>query len=131
MLAVVVATLAACEPMPHTTFTVQATPGSGADLVLLSGDGRFVVLTATAAGPVVPGAGNWRIDRTTGDTVALPVGTPVRISTENASAKGGGSRRTGTGCGVRSRAHGGAMSTMRPFSLRFSRLGAGPTTMPG
>ena len=82
MLAVVVATLAVCEPMPHTAFTVQATPGSGADLVLLSGDGRFVVLTATAAGPVVPGAGNWRVDRTTGDTVALPVGTPVRISTD-------------------------------------------------
>jgi hypothetical protein len=74
--------LAACEPMPHTTVSVRATPGAGADLVLLSGNARYVVLTATAAGPVVPGAGNWRLDRSTGDAVALPAGRPIRISSD-------------------------------------------------
>jgi hypothetical protein len=83
-LAVAMLLLAACEPMPHTTFTERAAPGAGADLALLSGDGRYVVLTATGAGPVVPGAGNWRVDRTTGDAVALPAGTPDRISADGA-----------------------------------------------
>ena len=84
LLAVAVAALAACEPMPHTQFTQRAAPGSGANLALLSGNGAYVVLTATAAGPVVPGAGNWLVERATGDTVALPAGTPGRISTDGA-----------------------------------------------
>lgn len=77
-----VAALAACEPVPHTTFTVEAAPGGGTDLALLSGNGRFVVVTAIAAGPLVPGAGTWRVDRTTGDVVALPDGTPRQISAD-------------------------------------------------
>lgn len=81
-LSLAVAALAACEPMPHTTFTVRAAPGAGADLALLSGNGRFVVLTATAAGPEVPGPGNWRVDRATGDAVELPAGRPLHISSD-------------------------------------------------
>ncbi len=70
----------ACDPIVHSNLVTRANPGDGANLKLMSGDGRYVVLSATAAGPVVPGAGNWRVNRETGAADALPAGTPKSIS---------------------------------------------------
>lgn len=71
---------AGCQPITHGNVTVRAVPGANANFKLLSGDAGYVVLSATAAGPVVPGAGNWRVDRETGAVDALPAGVPKAIS---------------------------------------------------
>lgn len=76
---VLLAGLAGCRL--HTDFTVREAPDSAVTFRLLSGDGRFVVVTATAAGATVPGAGTWRVERATGAAVALPAAAS-RISAD-------------------------------------------------
>ena len=71
---------AGCQPINHPNVTTRATPGANANFKMMSGDAQYVVLSATAAGPVVPGAGNWRVNRTSGAVDALPAGVPKAIS---------------------------------------------------
>lgn len=78
--ALAVAVVGACEPIDHDQLTVRATPEDPVDLVLLAASGSHAVVRADAAGAGVPGPGNWRVDRATGEAVALPAGTPLRIS---------------------------------------------------
>ena len=74
---------AACKPIPHPSTTVREQPGSAARFRLLSGNGRYVVVTASAASAAVPGPGTWRVDRTTGAAVALATtAAPVRASAD-------------------------------------------------
>jgi hypothetical protein len=65
---------AACQPITHPTFTVKEGPSSAVTAKLVSGDGNFVLVKATAAGATVPSAGLWRVDRRDGTTVRLPDG---------------------------------------------------------
>lgn len=62
-------------------FEVREPYGGRVAVRQLAGGGRFVVVQATGAGQTVPGAGWWRVDRETGDTVALP-GAVSRISAD-------------------------------------------------
>ena len=65
----------------HPTFTVKEGPSSAVTAKLVSGDGNFVVVKATAAGTTVPSAGLWRVDRRDGSTLRLPDGYgPFSIS---------------------------------------------------
>lgn len=70
---------AACRPIAHPD-RVVVDPATSLGVVGLSGDGNFVVVSATAASDAVPGPGLWRIDRRDGTTTALPASTFVRIS---------------------------------------------------
>jgi hypothetical protein len=79
--AALVLSLAGCRL--HTDFTVREAHDSPVTFELLSGDGRFVVVQATAAGATVPGAGWWRVDREDGSTDQLPA-EATRISADGA-----------------------------------------------
>lgn len=71
---------AACEPVPHPN-RVVVDEATTMRVVGLSGDGNYVVVTATAASDAVPGPGLWRIDRRDGSTTQLPAGATLwRIS---------------------------------------------------
>ncbi len=63
---------AACKPVTHPIFTAREGPTSPVTVLLLSGNGNFVVAEATAASTMVPGPGTWRVDRRDGSVAALP-----------------------------------------------------------
>lgn len=69
----------ACDPVTHPD-RVVVDPATSLGVVGLSGDGNFVVVSATAPSDTVPGPGLWRIDRRDGTATALPASTFVRIS---------------------------------------------------
>lgn len=67
------------------TFEVEESNTSAATFQGLADGGGFVVLSSTGPTDTVPGAGWWRVDRSTGAAVALP-GEVDRLSPDGSSA---------------------------------------------